>query len=96
LSRARATLLYRLISGHVQLRQHLHRLRAVDSPMCEHCPTAPETVAHFLLRCPQYASERYIYLESSGREFLVLDFLFSSREALAPLFDFIRATGRFS
>lgn len=96
LPRSRATLLYRLITGHVQLRQHLHRLRATDSPMCEHCQTVPETVAHFLLRCPRYSSERYLYLESLGRDFLVLGFLFSSPEALLPLFDFVRATGRLS
>lgn len=96
LPRSRATLLYRLITGHVQLRQHLHRLRATDSPMCEHCQTVPETVAHYLLRCPRYSSERYLYLESLGLDFLVLDFLFSSSEALLPVFDFVRATGRFS
>lgn len=36
LPRARASLLFHLITGHVQLRQHLHRLGAVDSPTCEH------------------------------------------------------------
>lgn len=96
LPRARATLLFRLISGHVQLRQHLHRLQAVDSPTCELCGGAPETVAHYLLRCPSSAPERYQHLESRGRDFLRLDFLFFAREALSPLFDFIKATGRFT
>lgn len=96
LPRSRTTALFRLISGHIQLQQHLHRLQAVSSPVCEHCDGAPETVAHYLLRCPRFASERYHYLESRGRDFLRLDFLFFAREALPPLFDFIRATGRFA
>ncbi|KAJ1309406.1 hypothetical protein OPQ81_006183 [Rhizoctonia solani] len=32
LTRSRATLLFRLVTGHVQLRQHLYRLQLVDSP----------------------------------------------------------------
>jgi hypothetical protein len=94
LPRARMVLLYRLITGHVPLRQHLFRIQAVDSPTCSLCNDAPETVAHFLLRCPVVENERYEFLGSRGREFLHLDFLFSSPDALLPLFDFIRATGR--
>ncbi|KAF8600581.1 hypothetical protein BDV93DRAFT_417996, partial [Ceratobasidium sp. AG-I] len=44
LPRSRATLLFRLITGHVQLRHHLHRVQVVDSPVCTHCQEAPETV----------------------------------------------------
>jgi hypothetical protein len=95
LSRARAVLLYRLITGHVPLRHHLFRIQAVDSPTCQHCDEAPETVAHFLTRCPAFADERHEILGSKGRDFLHLDFLFSTREALPPLFDYIRVTGRF-
>jgi ribonuclease HI len=95
LPRARSVLLFRLITGHVPLRHHLFRLQAVDSPTCQQCHEAPETVAHFLTRCPAFADERHEILGSRGREFLHLDFLFSTREALLPLFDFIRVTGRF-
>lgn len=91
LPRSRATLLYRLITGHIQLRQHLHRLRATDSPTCEHCQTVPEAVAQFLLRYLLYSSECYLYLESLGLDFLVLEFLFSSPEVLLPVFDSMRA-----
>ncbi|KAF8593625.1 hypothetical protein BDV93DRAFT_460654, partial [Ceratobasidium sp. AG-I] len=91
-----ATLLFRLISGHVQLRHHLHRIQAVDSPTCDRCNEAPETVAHYLLRCPTLSSQRFAYLESQGTDFLRLDFLFFSPAALAPLFDFIKATSALS
>jgi hypothetical protein len=89
-------MLFRLITGHAQLQQHLHRLQVVNTPVCEHCGDAPETVAHFILRCPHFASERYLYLESLGRDFLRLDFLFSAPVARLPLFDFLKASGRFT
>ncbi|KAG8684497.1 hypothetical protein FRC09_015351, partial [Ceratobasidium sp. 395] len=52
LPRSQASLLFRLITGHIQLQRHLHSIHAVDSPICEGCGDAPETVAHFILRCP--------------------------------------------
>jgi len=48
-----------------------------------------------LLRCPVYNAERYVYLGSKGLDFLSLSFLFSSPDAILPLFDYIKATGRF-
>jgi hypothetical protein len=96
LPRARAVLLYRLITGHIPLRQHLHHIQSVESLMCQLCEKAPETVAHFLTRCPATADERHEHLGTGGRDFLHLNFLFSSPEALLPLFDYIRASGRFT
>lgn len=94
-NRSSAVLLLRLITSHVQLNQHLHRLRATDTPSCDHCESIPETVVHFLPRCPAYAEDRALHLEALGSDLLRLDFLFSAPEALSPLFDYIRATGRF-
>jgi ribonuclease HI len=95
LPRARVVLLYRLITGHIPLQNHLFRIQAVDSPTCQSCKEAPETVAHFLTRCPAVAGDRHEFLGARGRDFLHLNYLFSSPEALLPMFDFIRATGRF-
>lgn len=63
--------------------------------MCEKCGDGLESVAHYILRCPHYASERYIHLESNGPDYTCLDFLFSEPEALLPLLDYLKATGRF-
>jgi len=95
MSRSSAVLLYRLITSHVHLNQHLHRLRATNTPFCENCESTSETVVHFVLRCPAYADERALHLEALGSDFLHLDFLFSAPEALSPLLDYITATGRF-
>ncbi|KAF8597152.1 hypothetical protein BDV93DRAFT_404441, partial [Ceratobasidium sp. AG-I] len=88
--------LFQLTTGHVPLQAHLARLRAADSNVCPHCSSAPETVAHFILRCPIFASERHQHLTSRGLKFLNLSFLLSSSSALSPLFRYIRATGRFA
>ncbi|KAG8695257.1 hypothetical protein FRC09_009276, partial [Ceratobasidium sp. 395] len=75
LPRSQATLLFRLITGHIQLQRHLHTIHAVDSPVCEGCGDAPETVAHFILQCPKYAHLRQAILASKGRDHLSLSFV---------------------
>lgn len=95
LHRSRATLLFRLITGHVALRSHLARIGCADTDRCERCGLEPETVAHFLLRCPEHAATRHEHLASKGRDFLSLNYLFFNRAALPSLFSFVKATGRF-
>lgn len=95
LHRSRATLLFRLITGHVALRSHLARIGCVDADRCEGCGLEPETVTHFLLRCPKHATARHEHLAANGREFLSLNFLFFNRDALPSLFSYIKATSRF-
>ncbi|KEP45470.1 putative reverse transcriptase from transposon X-element protein, partial [Rhizoctonia solani 123E] len=96
LNRSRATLLFRLIMGHVQLRQHLFRLQLVDSPTCEQCGREPESVTHFLLRCPRYEAQRTEHFSLRGADFLIPRFLLHAPAALGPLFDFIKDSGRFA
>ncbi|KAL5641738.1 hypothetical protein ACGC1H_002009 [Rhizoctonia solani] len=96
LTRSKATLLFRLTTGHVQLRQHLYRLQLVDSPKCEHCGCDSETVTHFLFRCPHYTTQRWDHLASRGPDHLRLAFLLHASCALEPLFDYVKATGRFA
>jgi hypothetical protein len=89
-------LLYRLTTGHVQLRKHLFRLQLVDSPQCEHCGLEPESVTHYLFRCSQYATQRHIHLGSRGPDYLRLSYVLHATAALDPLFDYIKSTGRFA
>lgn len=95
LPRARSALFFQLTTGHAPLQDHLARLRVGDSRVCPHCGIAPETVAHYVLRCRAFAVERHQHLTSLGLEYLNLLFLLSSSSALSPLFNFIRATRRF-
>ncbi|TBU21422.1 hypothetical protein BD311DRAFT_831489, partial [Dichomitus squalens] len=43
------------------------RIAQVDSKRCPACDLAPETVMHFLLQCPAYASARSQHLSHLGR-----------------------------
>ncbi|XP_069167966.1 gastrula zinc finger protein XlCGF8.2DB-like [Procambarus clarkii] len=63
-SRLLDTAITRLRIGHNFLAAHLHRLRLVDSPYCQWCPTQEDTVEHLLLHCPRFHSAR-VRLQSS-------------------------------
>jgi ribonuclease HI len=95
LNRSRVSLWIRLVTGHVQLNAHLQRIGAVPSGICGQCGREQETVAHFILRCPKYADIRYEHLGSWGRDFLCLNHLFFTKDALHVLFRYIKASGRF-
>ena len=60
-----------LLTGHNNLRRHLHLLRLLDSPLCRRCGVKEETSAHILCECEALASLRHLYLGS---------FFFEARE----------------
>ncbi|XP_069180130.1 uncharacterized protein [Procambarus clarkii] len=64
-SRLLDTAITRLRIGHTCLAAHLYRLRLVDSPYCQWCPTQEDTVEH-LLYCPRFHSAR-VRLQSAVR-----------------------------
>ena len=47
-----------IITGHAGLNYHLHKMKLVDSPLCENCGYEPETVSHFLGQCPAFGMIR--------------------------------------
>ncbi|XP_069156510.1 uncharacterized protein [Procambarus clarkii] len=65
-SRLLDTAITRLRIGHTCLAAHLHRLRLVDSPYCQWCPTQEDTLEHLLLHCPRFHSAR-VRLQSAVR-----------------------------
>ncbi|CCO32625.1 hypothetical protein BN14_06688 [Rhizoctonia solani AG-1 IB] len=95
-ARSRVTLLYRLITGHFQLRKHLFRLQLVDSSQCEHCGLEPESVTYYLFRCSHYAPQRQIHLGPRGLDYLRLSHVLHATATLDPLFDYIKSTGRYA
>ena len=94
LTRKKASLLVQLRMGHVPLNQHLVRIRAVESPLCPTYYKREETVRHYLLACPAYASQRRsLHAELSRDADSVSQFL-AHPKAMGPLFRFIVATRR--
>ena len=54
--------LTRMRLGLSHLSEHLYTHNIIDSPLCNNCGLESESVAHFLLRCPLYTTERAVFL----------------------------------
>jgi hypothetical protein len=57
-TRWQTALYMRLRTGRAQLNADLFQIGMADSPVCEQCNMANETVKHFLLECPVYETAR--------------------------------------
>jgi ribonuclease HI len=57
LTKTDAGILAQLRSGKCRLNHYLARINAVDSEQCD-CGQGPETVGHFLFKCPRWSSQR--------------------------------------
>jgi ribonuclease HI len=55
LPRRHASVITQLLTGHVLLNRHLHKIGKSTSPKCPSCPDRDESVHHFLLVCPAHA-----------------------------------------
>lgn len=95
LPRKHAALLLQLRTGHIPLHYHLHRIGVTPSPLCPACDEQPETVDHYLLRCPAYERHRLALTYELGRTARSIPNLLSNASTIRPLFRYIHATGRF-
>ena len=93
LSRAQASLLFQLCSGHIGLNRHLHQIKHADSPRCTNCSDgSDETIQHFLFECTKYGQERHIMQRSLHRHASNLAYLLSNSDATLPLLKYIHTT----
>ena len=58
LSKRHQVIIVGLQTGHCKLREHLHQIGVVDSPLCLNCGTE-ETVSHSILFCTRFQAEMY-------------------------------------
>lgn len=58
MSRAQASLLIQLRTGHVALNSYLYRFKLAKSPVCMACNMEAESIRHVLKFCPKYKPER--------------------------------------
>ena len=56
-SRAQASLIIQLRTGHVLLNAYLHRISKLDQPLCHLCERGDKTVHHYLFDCTAWAHE---------------------------------------
>ena len=53
-----------LLTGHNNLRRHLHLMGITNSPLCRRCGAEDETSAHIVCECEALASLRHVHLGS--------------------------------
>ncbi|KAL7284522.1 hypothetical protein ACG7TL_001813 [Trametes sanguinea] len=93
LPRRHANLLLQLRVGHIPLQVYFARIGKTASPTCPTCGEEPETVAHYLLRCPTYWLHRAVHFLPLGFTGRNLATLLNSEDAIRPLFNYVNATG---
>lgn len=96
LPRRSASIITQLRTGHIGLRYFLHRIHAVDSPLCRKCGV-PETIQHFILNCRRYCEQRAKLRESLAAKHLPfrLSDMFNSPSTIRYLLKFVHETERF-
>ena len=95
ISRKTASAIFQLRVGHTPLNEYLHIFKKVDSAQCPACGHPKETPEHYLLQCPSYAHERWPIIRQMGGRPPKITQLLSNPKLLAPLANYMEATGRF-
>lgn len=95
-----AAVIFQLQCGHCPLKKFLNRIGVEESQKCAGCPST-ETVAHFLIYCKRYTTQRQVFRKilkeaeiktNTNSAVALLD----NPIVYPHLADFIRATGRFA
>lgn len=92
LSRRDNSVLFQLRSGHAPLNVHLHRIKRAESPTCDACDEADETVTHYIYDCPARMMERHKLRKAAGKEWRDRAHLLV--RGTKALVEYVRATGR--
>ncbi len=69
----------RLRLGLSPLAEHLFNHNLIDSPVCKNCYLETESTSHYLLRCPNFAAERIVFL-SDLLNVLTADYIASLKD----------------
>lgn len=93
-NRAQASLMLQLRLEHVALNKYLSRIGAVDSAVCDHCNDADESVRHFIFFCRGHRVARRHAMVALGAEPFNAEILFSTRDGVKVLLDYVNETGR--
>jgi hypothetical protein len=96
ISRADASKLFQLCSGHIPLNTYLHCFKRKESAQCPACRAPKETPQHFLLECPAYAHERWKLRLKKGELETKFAEILTSKKKTITLAHFMKATGRFA
>jgi ribonuclease HI len=95
-SRKHVAWLARLRTGHCSLNKYLNRFNITDSPNCDMCHEAHETVEHYLLQCQLFDSERKELREKVGVMGMRKEKLLGDPKFIQHTLEFVEKTGRFT
>jgi hypothetical protein len=90
-----AVLLLQLRTGYIPLAKHLHRICKANSPICPCCCQADNSVAHYLLHCPEHLRAHQVLYSAAGPDTHILHKLLGDPKLLPHLFRYLNRTGRF-
>ena len=89
-----ASLITQLRSQHIPLASYLHRIKAIDSNLCQRCGV-PETVDHFLLTCQRWRSQREQLRFDIGKRRFNLTSLLAIPKTIKATLNFVHSTNHF-
>ncbi|KAF9006212.1 hypothetical protein BDQ17DRAFT_1239291, partial [Cyathus striatus] len=84
-----------LVTEHIALNKHLHRIGKVASPMCTKCNmNFPESVDHFLLQCLAFANQRFpLFTQCANQQQNIsLHIILTNPENYSVLAGYVNAT----
>jgi hypothetical protein len=96
ISRADASKIFQLRSGHIPLNGYLHQFKQKDSTQCPACRAPKETPQHFLMECPVYTYKRWKLRPKKGVLETKFAELLMSKKTAIKLAHYMHAMGRFS
>ena len=97
LTRAQATIILQLRTGHIGLNKHLHRIKHTNSPACPRCNAMPyETIQHFLFKCDNYRQEHFELKRRLGRNTSKLPYLLTNPAAIKQTLKYVHSMHRFN
>ena len=94
-SKAQASVLMQLHTGHVPLNYFLHKINKVESPVCPICWLADKTIHHYLLDCLRHAYEHHGLGWAMGQNSRSIWHLLGTWHAYKLVLTYVCATGRF-
>jgi hypothetical protein len=101
LSRAQASLMIQVRSGHLPLNTYLHKIKKVESNCCKACCINPddetplETIKHFIYDCEVYTHQRHSLTQALGATNLPLKDIMMETKHMKELAKYITRTGQF-
>jgi ribonuclease HI/exonuclease III len=101
LSRAHASYMMQVRSGHFPLNYYLHRIGKTDSKCCQACRIEPneetptESIRHFIYDCEAYSNQRRILTRTVGAGNLAIKDIMTQEKRMKALAQYITATKRF-